>query len=476
MDRRRSDEKRVRHCLPASNCTRQTAFEKRQRNMLQTRLITATVLLVLVTSQAIADEPAVDNDYVAPPPSYDGSSPLNQASALEIALANNQGLAALSAGADAMGAIPRQAGALPDPKFGVNALNLPTDTFDFDQEPMTQLQFSLSQSFPFPGKRGLKREAAEYEATAANMRFADQRFQVAANVRSAWWQLVYLDKAIEIVEQNQGLMRDFVEIAQTKYRVGKGLQQDVLLAQLELSRLLDRLFPLRGLRSAAQADLNALLNLPADQPVVLPAAPANLSLSGLPPEAELLQSALQSRPLLDVARELAEASRSRMDLAKKNYYPDFEIGAGYGFRDGEDPVRGERPDLASFMLRVNIPLYFKSKQSKALDQRSSEYFQSKHMLNDTLRSIQAAIARNYAQYHASRNQVSLFGTAIIPQARQTVSAMLSGYQVNEVDFLNVLNAQITLYNAQISYWEAMSNAKRALANLAASVGSDNIYE
>jgi outer membrane protein TolC len=98
------------------------------------------------------------------------------------------------------------------------------------------------------------------------------------------------------------------------------------------------------------------------------------------------------------------------------------------------------------------------------------------MLNETLRSVQAAIARNYAQYHASRDQVSLFGTAIIPQARQTVSAMLSGYQVNEVDFLNVLNAQITLYNAQISYWEAMSNAKRSLANLAASVGSENIYE
>lgn len=444
--------------------------------MLRKRLITLKALLALTASHICAAELPADDESVSPPPAYTGSGPLTLNKALEIALVDNQSLAALSASADALGAIPRQVGALPDPKFGVNALNLPTDTFDFDQEAMTQLQFSLSQSFPFPGKRGLKREAAEYEATAANMRYADQQLQVAANVRSTWWQLLYLDKAIEIIEQNQGLMRDFVEIAQTKYKVGKGLQQDVLLAQLELSRLLDRLFPLRGLRSATQADLNALLNLPADQPVILPAAPSSIALSDLPPEAQLLQSALETRPLLGVAREMTEASRTRMDLAKRSYYPDFELGAGYGFRGGEDPIRGERPDLASFMLRVNIPLYFKSKQSKALDQRSSEYFQSKHMLNDTLRSVQAAIARNYAQYHASRDQVSLFGTAIIPQARQTVSAMLSGYQVNEVDFLNVLNAQITLYNAQISYWEAMSNAKRSLANLAASVGSENIYE
>jgi cobalt-zinc-cadmium efflux system outer membrane protein len=444
--------------------------------MLRTKLITAKALLVLVTGQAFGAEPTVDEQNIAPLPSYDGSGPLKLESALEIALTNNQGLAALSASADAKGTIPRQVGALPDPTFGLNALNLPTDTFDFDQEPMTQLQFSLRQSFPFPGKRGLKREAAEYEATAAGMRLTDQQFQVAARVRSAWWQLLYLDKAIEIVEQNQDLMRDFVEIAETKYKVGKGLQQDVLLAQLELSRLLNRLLPLRGLRSAAQADLNALLNQPADQPVLLPAAPASIALSDLPAEAELLQSALETRPLLGVAREMTEASRSRMDLAKKDYYPDFELGAGYGFRDGEDPIRGERPDLASFMFRINIPLYFKSKQSKALDQRSSEYFQSKHMLNETLRSVQAAIARNYAQYNASRDQVSLFGTAIIPQARQTVSAMLSAYQVNQVDFLNVLNTQITLYNAQISYWEAMSNAKRSLANLAASVGSETLYE
>ena len=448
--------------------------------MLHIRFISAIVGVTLIAGQVIAadgtGENASQNEWVDSPSPYAGTGPLSLDSALEIALTRNQKLAAFEAHAQALDAIPSQAGALPDMQFGISALNLPTDTFDFDQDPMSQLQLSLSQSIPFPGKRSLKRQAAEIEAFAAGKRLNDEQLQVAAQVRVAWWELMYLTKAIGIVEQNRGLMRDFVEIAQTKYKVGKGLQQDVLLAQLELSRLLDRLLPLQGMRSAAQADLNALLNLRADQKVDLPASPSNTTLPDLPPEAQLLQLAFEIRPLLHVARDRTEASRTRMDLAKKNYYPDLQVGAGYGFRDGEDPIRGERPDLASLMIRINVPIYFKSKQSKALEQRSSEYFESKFVLNETVRSVQASIARNYARYHATRGQVSLFGTAIIPQAQQTVSAMLSGYQVSQVDFLNVLNAQITLYNAQISYWEAMSNAKRSLANLAASVGSEEIYE
>lgn len=448
--------------------------------MLHIRFISAIVGVTLIAGQVIAadgtGENASQNEWVDSPPPYAGTGPLSLDSALEIALTRNQKLAAFEAHAQALDAIPSQAGALPDMQFGISALNLPTDTFDFDQDPMSQLQLSLSQSIPFPGKRSLKRQAAEIEAVAAGKRLNDEQLQVAAEVRVAWWELMYLTKAIGIVEQNRGLMRDFVEIAQTKYKVGKGLQQDVLLAQLELSRLLDRLLPLQGMRSAAQADLNALLNLRADQKVDLPASPSNTTLPDLPPEAQLLQLAFEIRPLLHVARDRTEASRTRMDLAKKNYYPDLQVGAGYGFRDGDDPIRGERPDLASLMIRINVPIYFKSKQSKALEQRSSEYFESKSVLNETVRSVQASIARNYARYHATRGQVSLFGTAIIPQAQQTVSAMLSGYQVSQVDFLNVLNAQITLYNAQISYWEAMSNAKRSLANLAASVGSEEIYE
>jgi cobalt-zinc-cadmium efflux system outer membrane protein len=401
---------------------------------------------------------------------------LSLQAALEIALANNQALAGTRSQAEAMAAVPSQQGALPDPMLGFNAINLPTDTFNLDQEPMTQMQISLSQKFPFPGRRGLQNEAAEKDAAAAAILVDERTIQIAARVRSTWWQLTYLDQAIEIVQQNQSLMRDFIEIAQTKYKVGQGLQQDVLLAQLELSKLLNRQLPLEGMRDSAEADLNALMDRPAAQAIAIAAESANTQLPELPPQSDLLELALDSRPLLDVEREKMEAARLRVDVARKKAYPDFTLGAAYGFRDGTDPTGRELPDLMTFRVGFNLPIYSSSKQDRAIEQRDSNYLTSKHNFNDALRTIESDVSRYQARYNAARDQVALYSGAIIPQARQTVSAMLSAYQVNKVDFLNVLNAQLTLYNAQISYWEALSSAKRSLANLAAAVGSENLYE
>ena len=135
--------------------------------MLQTLLITTVAWLALSIGTAMA---AGAQDSVAPDspePPIASAVGLTLQAAIDRSLANNQELTELRLQAESLGFIPSQAGALPDPTLGLNALNLPTDTFDIDQEPMTQMQISLSQSIPFPGKRGLKREAAEYEASAA---------------------------------------------------------------------------------------------------------------------------------------------------------------------------------------------------------------------------------------------------------------------------------------------------------------------
>jgi outer membrane protein TolC len=272
-------------------------------------------------------------------------------------------------------------------------------------------------------------------------------------------------------------MRDFVEIAETKYKVGSGLQQDVLLAQLELSRLLDRELRLQGMRGAAQADLNAMLDRPADRQVILPAAPANRELPDLPAEAQLLRQAGEERALVDVQRDLVNAARKKLELARKDRYPDIRLGVAYGMRDGFDAMRGtDRSDLLSVMLSINVPIYSGSKQSKAIEQRTHEISEQKYALANVLRNVEASISRNLASYLAAREQIVLLDTAIIPQAQQTVASMLAGYQVNEVDFLNLVNTQITLYNAQISYWEALSAAKQALAKVAAAVGREALYE
>jgi outer membrane protein TolC len=418
---------------------------------------------------------AVGSPVQASPVQNKTANTLALEDAVAMAVEGNPGLAEMQARAEAMAAIPFQAGALPDPMVSLNALNLPTDTFNRDQEPMTQMQIGIEQSLPFPGKLGLKERAAEFDADAANSNVDESRLRLVHKVKQTWWQIYYLDRALEIVSRNQDLLRQFVQIAQTKYKVGEGLQQEVLLAQVELSKLFDRQIDLRGLRRQQVARFNALLDRAANTPVALPEQ-VHEGLAGILPESQLYTRAEASRPLLEQRRQEVEAARTRRDFARRDRYPDFKLGAAYGFRQGENQDGRSRPDFATFRLGMTLPLYAGRKQDKAIDQRSSELLQKKYALQDEWGKVQAEISSALADYQRASEQVQLFKTGIIPQARQSVASMLSGYQVNKVDFLNLVRAQITLYNYETQYWKSFSEASQALARLTAAVGEEVINE
>ena len=269
-------------------------------------------------------------------------------------------------------------------------------------------------------------------------------------------------------------MQQFVDIAQSKYQVGQGLQQDVLLAQLELSKLLDNMLSLQAARDGVRARLNSLIDRSADQPINLTVIPVD-SLPLLKKERDLFAFADAHRALLAVKRESVEAAQSRLALAKKDFYPDFNVGAFYSVRD-DMPNGQDRADFLSLRLSMNLPIFTDSKQQKAVDQRNKEVLQKKFSLRDTANRVHSEISVAYSQYLKSRQQVQLFKTGIIPQARQTVASMLAGYQVDKVDFLNLVRSQITLYNYETQYWKALTEANQTLAQLIAVVGKEEIYE
>ncbi len=408
-------------------------------------------------------------------PLVSASLALTLEEAINRALMDNPNLHEMQARAEAFAAIPSQVGTLPDPVLSFNALNLPTDTFDFSQEPMTQRQFGISQAIPFPGKLGLREEAAQYEAEAAAKDVDETRFRLLRDVKTTWWTVFNLDKSQQIVLRNQELLRQFIQIAETKYSVGKGLQQDVLLAQLELSKLLDLDLRLKGARRSEAARLNALLADPPDQPALI-SQDVSLVLPVLKDEQTFYQLADQYRPLLATQESRIQASRTRIELAKKDYYPDFNVGAAYGIRSGDDPGRGSRADFASIRLSMSLPIFTGRKQSKAVSQRRSEMLQQTFRLHDLRNFVQADISRSLADFQRARDRYKLFKDGILPQARQTVASMLAGYQVNKVDFLNLVSAQVTEYNYEISYWQMLSEANQALARLVAAVGVENVNE
>lgn len=395
--------------------------------------------------------------------------------AVALAIANNPGLAAAAARADAAATRPDQAGALPDPALSFRAMNLPVDSFNSTQEAMTQMQIGVSQRVPFPGKRSLRERAARHEADARAAESREALLRVVREVKTGWWSILYLDRALSAVARNLGLLRNLLEIAQTKYEVGQGLQQDVLLAQVELSKLLDAEIRLRGERRRVRARFNALLDRPAQAAVVLPAE-VDVALPALPANAELVEQARLNRPLLVAERSRLRAAETARELAELDFYPDFSLNAGYGVRGGRNPDRSARADFLSLGVSLSIPLYAGRKQTRAVEQAKAEASARRAGLRDLTGRVEAEIASALASYDQAADQAGLLFSGIIPQARQTVDAMRAGYLVSKVDFLNLVRAQTTLYDYDTRYWRALSEANKALAELAAAVGQETIHE
>ena len=160
-----------------------------------------------------------------------------------------------------------QAGSLPDPMLGFNLMNLPVNSFDFNQEPMTGKQVSLMQIFPFPGKLGLREKIADETAHISEMQHQELRNQLVRNIKLIYYDLYYNERAIEISQKNRALMNQFTQIAETRYRVGKGIQQDVLKSQVELAKIDDRIIRSTQNREKLLAHLKLLLNRKSEEPI-----------------------------------------------------------------------------------------------------------------------------------------------------------------------------------------------------------------
>ena len=389
--------------------------------------------------------------------------------ATELALTGNPGLSEIKARAEAMAAIPAQAGSLPDPTVSFDMLNVPTRSFDLHKEDMTMMGVGISQAIPFPGKLALREKIAEHEALAAADSVDEARLRLVREVKQSWWRLFYFDRALNLLDEAERVFQQLIDITQAKYKVGKGAQQDVLLAQLELSKLKDEKLNLISMRNGQNARFNALLDRVPEMPVRIPAE-AEFKLPVIV-ESALQDKALQIRPLFAQHRKMLDAALARVDLAQQDFYPDFTVGAGYAIRQNT-PTGQSRSDFASVQLSMNVPIYANRKQAKAVDQRQSELLQEQYALQDEHHKIQAEIAAKTAEYQQTKEKLLLLEHEIIPQAQQTVNSLLAGYQVSQTDFTDLLRTQLSFFQYQTQYWLALTNTQQILAELSAEVGEE----
>jgi len=367
-------------------------------------------------------------------------------------------------------AIPR-AGALPDPQLTFGLMNLPVNSFEFNQEPMTGKLVSIMQMFPFPGKLGIATDIAEHNTRIAKYKSDETRNHVITRVKTVYYNLYTIDRAIETVKTNQEFMRQFVSIAETKYATGTGLQQDVLRAQLELSKLEDDLIMWQQKRIAMEASLNSLLNQDSNTP--LSVTPKELALNDGHVTELMDVNIEQTRPLLKVWQEMLNRSESSIKLAKKDYWPNFTFGASYNQRDNLKSGMVMH-DFFSATLSLNIPLYFGRKQSAKVQEKEKERNSIYSEYEDILNQIKADKFSTLAELQRNKKRIQLYDGGILLQAKQSLDAAITGYQVNKVDFLTLINNWTMLQNYQLQFYKAFADYQISVAEFEQIVGQVNI--
>ena len=386
---------------------------------------------------------------------------------IQEALAVNPEIRAEGQRWDAARERPPQEGSLDDPMLGFEIENLPTNSFAFTREDMTMKKLSVSQALPFFGKLGLRSEVAQREANAIGLAYRDKRNEIVRRVKEIFYGLYAIDRSLEIVEKNRELLREFVKIAETKYSVGKGIQQDVLKAQVELSKLLDEQIRLEQSREAAGARLNATLNRLPQTPL---GRTGEVSKAELPMDLTELQTrALENRPLLKGLQEEIERSKAANALARKRYFPDLTMSMGYAFR--EDSAIAKRSDFFSAGFSINIPLYFRTKQDRQVAETSALINSAKEQYQATRNEVFSMVKELVADIEKGHKLIDLIETGLIPQARLSLDSAVAGYQVGKVDFLTLLDNRLTLFNFEKEYYRTLGEYQISLARLEWVVGA-----
>ncbi|SFK72503.1 Outer membrane protein TolC [Nitrosomonas aestuarii] len=352
--------------------------------------------------------------------------------------------------------------ALDDPVLEAGVINAPLAASPFSREDMTMKMIGLSQRLPFPGKRRLRKDVATYDAKSVEYGYMETINRAIRNIKIAYFDLGLTLETTRLVEKNKLILEDFLHIAEDHYALGMGSQIDVLNAQTQVSRMVDELLRLQREQSTIEAELTRALGRNSYSSVPNPGLPelreAELNLEAL------RDTALMQRPQLQALQSIMARSEKELELARKNYYPDFDVRLSYGQRnsmlDGSN-----RPDMVSFTVAINLPVWRDNKLTPRVVEALALRDQATNLHQAQRNEVVASLRQQTATAEQNLQSVRLYQTTILPQALLTVESALAAYRVNRVDFLTLVNSQMTVFNYEISLVTAVTNYNKALAEI-----------
>jgi outer membrane protein TolC len=386
---------------------------------------------------------------------------------IEEGLTHNKEIQSLEAQVESLKEEVSFAGSLEDPRLGLGVLNLPTDTFNFDQEPMTQKVLFIAQRVPWFGKLSLKSKKTTLMAVRQHSILEAKKLELARKIATAYYELGFVSTNLNINERLTNMVSQLLRVAETRYATGEGLQQDVLQAQVELSKLLDEKIVLKRRHRTLEDRINELLNRESFAPVTPPKGLTYLD-TKLDFDS-LKKQSLTENPWLGVRQAEVDRASVEIELAKKDYWPNMDFKVAYGQRE-EDFTGRDLPDFVSATVTLTIPLWAKSRQNKKLSASIKTHEAAMKSYRSLVDSLPHRVDALATEIRDTQENYKLYVDALVVQSEQWARSSLAAYEVGKVEFNTMVSAQIRLLRVELQAKRYLYSIYQKLAELEEVIG------
>jgi outer membrane protein, heavy metal efflux system len=414
-------------------------------------MVSLTATLVLATAlSALGQTPAA-------------STPTPLSHLLVEAEANNPQVSAADHGAKAARQMAPQVTALPDPKFTYQQLSVgsPKPFAGYTNNDFAYIGVGASQELPYPGKLRLRGDVAEREADSKQAEIEVTKTSIADAVKADYLQLAYLQQTLGILRQNESVLDQLIQDATAHYQVGQGMQQDVLEAQVNRTKIVKEITMHHQLMGQTQAHLKGLLSRDQGSPDIvtedLIATPLRRTSD------ELLAMVRRNNPQIQVDASSIRTQDAQLASAKREGKPDFDVG--YIYQNTDRKYR----DYYMFTFDVRIPR--KKRVNAEIAEATEKRSESQQTLNAHLQQQLAEVEEGYVKATSDEELLKEYREGLIPQSDAAYRATLSAYAFNRVEFVHVLSYFSDLLNLKLEYAETLVDHEAALAHLESLTGA-----
>lgn len=349
---------------------------------------------------------------------------------------------------------------LPDPTIGIRLMNM-GNRLSLGKDMDSMVGISFSQMVPYAGKLPLMGKIMEEDANQMFYMLQEKRWMLTAEVKKTYYSIYHTDRMLEILQENKTILENMEKSMEAMYQVGEALQQDVLKAQVAISKLLEQMLDLRRQRRELEARMNRLLGRSVTAPI------GNLQVSeeiSLPYTLEdFRELALEYSPTLRVEEKGISRAEYQVKLAEREFKPDAMFTYSRFARGNFGPAW-------EAMMEITVPLYKEKKQAFQLIEARQTKEQAEQALQGKKNEILQGLDEMFAALQTNEEIYHLLVDGIIPQAELTFRASMSAYQVGKVDFLTTLDSLMTLYDMKMRLHMTLEMFHKDLSDVEAMIG------